>query len=596
MDLIERLQDMSARQPIEFLGGAYYEPIYSLVPKGDLENQVFMMREKIAQLFGQDPQGAWLTERVWDPDLHHAFEAAAIRYTVLDEASLKVAGGKLPNGGYIRSLRQQNHPIDFFISSKALRYAIPFRSPREVVQSLAAQGSTPRLSVFADDLEKFGLWPGTGDWVYKKEWLNRFFSALKSHPGICLETFRSYRERHPAAVHMDMPRSSYGEMMEWSGGDFFNFFDKYSESLYMKERMTHLSHVLSNGASKSLMPEELSRSKVSLYQSQCNCPYWHGVFGGLYLHHLRSSVFNKLIEADKPLGKLGESNLRQEASFERLDFESGVRVRARMPKQTGYFNPGSGGALEELDFLPKSVNILCSLRRRQEPYHEFIMPGLPGTGKLSAIHRILGVRQKGLRKKLHYDQFDKLSFMDHFFANEIGWNEFYTSRYRESGDFVGRPYQWTADGPNLILEREAFVDLRGDKRRFWVRKIFSSDRPGVLTAEYSVTNLSGGLVEAAMGTEFNFSIEDRSVLEGCSREAVREIQFQDSWHSLSVKLKTDRPTGVLVYPVQTVSESEEGMGLTLQGVSVLLQNPLRLDPDESWKQKIELFVAGSDDN
>ena len=35
-----------------------------------------------------------------------------------------------------------------------------------------------------------------------------------------------------------------------------------------------------------------------LYQSQCNDAYWHGVFGGLYLPHLRSAVYEHLIQAE----------------------------------------------------------------------------------------------------------------------------------------------------------------------------------------------------------------------------------------------------------------------------------------------------------
>ena len=35
-----------------------------------------------------------------------------------------------------------------------------------------------------------------------------------------------------------------------------------------------------------------------LYQSQCNDSYWHGVFGGLYLPHLRSAVYEHLIQAE----------------------------------------------------------------------------------------------------------------------------------------------------------------------------------------------------------------------------------------------------------------------------------------------------------
>ncbi|HBE44868.1 MAG TPA: hypothetical protein DDW17_05280, partial [Deltaproteobacteria bacterium] len=39
-------------------------------------------------------------------------------------------------------------------------------------------------------------------------------------------------------------------------------------------------------------------AKKLLFMAQCNDSYWHGVFGGLYLPHLRASVYNNLIEAE----------------------------------------------------------------------------------------------------------------------------------------------------------------------------------------------------------------------------------------------------------------------------------------------------------
>ena len=39
--------------------------------------------------------------------------------------------------------------------------------------------------------------------------------------------------------------------------------------------------------------------KKNIWAAQCNCAYWHGVFGGLYLPHLRHGLYEKIIEAEK---------------------------------------------------------------------------------------------------------------------------------------------------------------------------------------------------------------------------------------------------------------------------------------------------------
>ena len=55
---------------------------------------------------------------------------------------------------------------------------------------------------------------------------------------------------------------------------------------------------------KDLNAIDLENARDYLYAGQCNCPYWHGVFGGLYLPHLRWAVYKKLIKAEKLLRRL----------------------------------------------------------------------------------------------------------------------------------------------------------------------------------------------------------------------------------------------------------------------------------------------------
>lgn len=40
------------------------------------------------------------------------------------------------------------------------------------------------------------------------------------------------------------------------------------------------------------------QARLELYRGQTNCPYWHGVFGGFYLPHLRSTAYSSLIKAE----------------------------------------------------------------------------------------------------------------------------------------------------------------------------------------------------------------------------------------------------------------------------------------------------------
>ena len=62
------------------------------------------------------------------------------------------------------------------------------------------------------------------------------------------------------------------------GGFFREFFLKYPESHHLRARMLSVSRRVGDAD---------QAARVDLYQAQGNDPYWHGVFGGLYLPHLR---------------------------------------------------------------------------------------------------------------------------------------------------------------------------------------------------------------------------------------------------------------------------------------------------------------------
>ncbi len=577
-DFLDRLRAVSLTHEIEFLGGAYYEPIYGLIPPRDLRGQIARMSDKVEELFGRRPEGAWLTERVWDPGLVEVLSQVGVRYTVLDDAHFEKAGVPAPVTGYYTA-HQGPHAVDLFASMKALRYLVPFRDAREVMRHIRSLKTGPdRAVVFADDVEKFGMWPGTARWVYGEGWLDRFFTLLEEDAEVRPMTFSRFRETYAPVGKVNVPHGSYEEMMQWSGGGFYNFFEKYTESRYMKERMWEVS---------DRAAEDAEESKTALYRAQCNCSYWHGVFGGLYLHHLRASVFENLIKADAA---------RVTApGFEKLNFDSGARWQLRQKNIASFFNPGYGAALEELDFLPKNANLLCTLQRRPEPYHRFVMPGRKGKAAAAlSIHQMLGVKDKDLERKLCYDSFRKLSFLDHFFEHPIDREDFERNRYEDAGDFTEGAYETrleeSASGPVLHFERTGFVRSRGKKLPLRLRKSVSALGAGALRMEYRFTNEGSEALSAAFGVEFNFSIGEESLASGVSEEGVFERVFHDSWRGVEVVLRSKPEVSMAAVPLETVSESEGGIEGNYQQTAVLFQRALDIVPGGSVHHTFELEV------
>jgi alpha-amylase len=597
-DFIEVLKKMGSRGQLEFLGGGYYEPIYGAIPKRDLAGQIALMREKLKTIFGAEPRGAWLTERVWDPDLVSPLRKAGVEYTILDDLHLEMAGIESPVTGYYYA-KEGKDTLDLFASMKQLRYLMPFRKAEETIEFLLSSKAGPGDAfVFADDCEKFGMWPGTYQWVYEEKWLDRFLTHLEEERDrIKVFTFSQFKDRFKAKRAVRIPHASYSEMMEWSGGHFYNFFKKYPESRYMRDRMWHVSDLLEKTRSKNGTSADWKKAKEALYRAQCNCTYWHGVFGGLYLHHLRSAVFENLIQAEDILVKHGKKAGRKTAAPIRVEaLGSGDRLQLRQKHLVSFFNPEYGGALEELDYLPKSVNLMCNLQRHKEAYHEAVLKKVSSAaeGQPFSIHHMLGAKEKDLDKFLHYDVARRLSFMDHFFAEEVTLEDFSRSEYKEAGDFIGKPYRPAAKkraAPRVIdLQRDGEIRQGARSRPFRVSKMITPSGDAALSARYRLTNPGPGELRFVFGVEFNFSIGENFAMKGLYEKNVREWVLNDSWRGLAIKLAVSKESALVAAPVETVSESESGLERTYQELAVLLQRPFTLQPKETQEYVIELGV------
>jgi alpha-amylase len=591
---IAKVRKLVERGQIEILGGAYYEPIYGMIPKRDLVGQIQMMREKIRGHFGVDPEGGWLTERVWDPDLVKPLEHAGIRYTVLDDSHFEKMGMKLPVTGYYRTT-DGGKSVDVFASIKELRYLIPFRPAEDTIAFVRQTKAGPEdVFVFADDCEKFGMWPGTHHWVFKEKWLDNFFTGLEAATDIGLYTLGSFRRQFKAKRTLRIAHSSYNEMMQWSGGCFYNFFDRYEESRYMRERVWAVSEALDRLPSGNGSAEGVRKARQALYKAQCNCGYWHGVFGGLYLHHLRSSVFENLIRADGMMAEAAShaSLAAKGSQVQIVKLESGDRTVFRQKNTISFFNAQYGAALEELDFVPKNANILCTLQRRKEFYHDSVLKKTPSTAA-TAIHAMLGVKDKNLEKSLFYDPVRRLSFMDHFFERNISAVEFERSSYAEAGDFVGKPYKThVGRGEHKSAAFERTADLRLGRARTSLSLVKTAEPKGDsgLSVRYEMKNRGRRAAAFTLGVEFNFSIGEKEVGKGLKREGVRRWTFNDSWRKIAIELSSPYDCSLLATPVDTVSESECGLERTYQQLGVLLQRRFSLEPGETAEHLIEMDV------
>jgi alpha-amylase len=317
-DYLDRLAALVARGRIEMLGGPFYEAILTMIPSRDRIGQIDRYTRWLESRLGAEVRGIWVPERVWEQPLTSDLAAAGVCYTVLDDFHFKNAGlsDDELHGYYLTE--DDGQIIRVFPGSERLRYLIPFGQPHETTEYLRgiAERHPGSVVVFADDGEKFGTWPETKKHVYADGWLRRFFDELLAHRDwLRTSTLAEAAGDTLPAGRIYLPDASYREMTEWvlpvkqqmdfedlshelkgdprwariqrfvRGGYWRNFRIRYPEANEMYARMMMVSRQLDQAGRLGVCGEAFEGARRELYRGQCNCSYWHGAFGGIYLPH-----------------------------------------------------------------------------------------------------------------------------------------------------------------------------------------------------------------------------------------------------------------------------------------------------------------------
>lgn len=624
LDLIGNLIDSGIVEP---LCAGFYEPVLAALPKEDRRAQIQMMREYLHCRFGVWPQGLWLTERVWEASLVEDLCRMGVKYIIVDDRHFLTAGFS-PDALHTYYLTEEGgQRLAIFPIAQRLRYYIPFRPTGEVgayLRELAAAGHP--LAIFADDGEKFGAWPHTHALVYGEGWLRRFLKMIGKleADGVMSLTFGQALQRLPPAGVCYLPTASYVEMEEWTlppervwelqalkarlgsdlkrctafvrGGHWRNFFVRYSEANRMHKMVLRLSRELRSRSQVSALAEQ------EIYAAQCNDAYWHGIFGGLYLPHLRHEVWRRIARAEGILRK-GEPFT---VAVEDVDLDGRDEVMLHSDRFSCWLRPGRGGQIATYIHFGSETNYLNTLTRRREVYH--VVPGEPtttdsatgaGAEEGTGIHQLVKGRSAELDEALGYDAYERLAAIERCMPPDVDLAVFRQGGAAEWGDFVTGPFTWERDGGTFRLAREGRVAIPGRlSTSAGVTKIFRFAEGGRFTLTDQITNREAAAgIECSFGVEWNLFPAALALGGGICRvngqdvpwlaagewQAVDRITLVDQATQSALELSWDRPATLWAFPVETVSQSERGLDRTTQALCFFPHWPIRLRPGEAFE-------------
>lgn len=561
--LLDRVGRLVADGRLELLLSGLYEPILVALTRQDRLEQIDWMRQAIERRFGISATGLWLTERVWEPELAADLAQAGVRYALVDDRHFLISGFAHERLHAPFWTESDGKRVALFPIDEQLRYLIPFQPPTETVAYLRGlRGRGAALAVLADDGEKFGGWPGTKEWVYEHGWLAQFLeamSALIAAGEIRLTTLAAALAEVASGGLAYLPTASYREMEAWAlppdaasrlarlegdlgadrlagpdgalvrGAHWRNFLVRYPEANRMHKKMQALSALCRSRGNPA-------GARRAIGRAQCNDAYWHGVFGGLYLPHLRRAIWHHLALAE------GELRRGEPLGVERVDLDGDgfEEIWIHSAAFSALVSPRRGGAIEEYTRFHAGLNYADVLTRRREAYHEVPAEEAPqptGGRGAPSIHDI----ERGLRiaRVPPFDRDTRALFVDRVLPGDLTLDAFSGAQYEPVASWAGTPMEAE------VSETGGAVEVACRARGLEKRLRFRPD---------------GGLSVAYRWDPSAFP---------------RDAQFAPELslaHPLD--LTCTPPADVWSFPIATVSKSERGLDETVQGQSLTPRWPV----------------------
>ncbi len=347
----------------------------------------------------------------------------------------------------------------------------------------------------------------------------------------------------------------------------------------MHKCMLEMSEELEAEAGR-LNSTERESARDALYQAQCNDAYWHGVFGGLYLPHLRHAVWTKLSEVKEILNR----RTRESAKTVGGIWQAGAAAHFDSREVSATWDLKRGGVLSRFLFLRRKVNLLNTLARHEEGYDEKLKdmirqlrPGMFSTlleGRLG----VPSTKTRPAHEVFSYDKDERHAFLDGFFEPDSSQERF------ESRDlfkpWIGEDVQYRLLGTRLLIEYAWGL--------WQVTKEVSFLPQAGFQVSYRIRNTSGRTARIFFGTEINFHMPKPEKRAESGRS--QAVSFWDDVTKTLLVIESDRSCGFWHYPMETYHQSESGWEKTYQGTAVLPFVDMKLAEGDEFQWVMKFIV------
>jgi 4-alpha-glucanotransferase len=346
-----------------------------------------------------------------------------------------------------------------------------------------------------------------------------------------------------------------------------NFLAKYPEANALHKRMLIVSEEL---ARRSILDSsiEVRQAQQNLWRAQGNDVYWHGIFGGLYLPHLRADAYGSLLKAERLLAE------RHAAAGEQRDYDVDGNDEYIFRGNAGaVFVHTEGGAVIEWDIYASATNLVDTLARRPEPSHDTLRRAEKGgkllVGKASekssrSIHEAVRAKERGLTKMLDYDEGRRSLFQDSLKVGRAEPILLYAVPYTITPQREARTVSLILEPPARVLGGIAGLGIRKDLRiadeglSVGVRYRLRNDGEDEISLTFTSRIDLALVTDAGSGDVISLGTRKTSPGKALEHRNVPEVQVHSETRHFDVTFAIEPAADVVARPVYAVANSEHG--------------------------------------
>ncbi len=671
---LQRIRSLVNGKQLELLGGGWSGAFLGGLPDRDALSQLQLTARQLKRRVGVLPQGAWLTHGAWDPVLPRTLSRAGLSHAFLPDEAF-AAAGLLPRDleGPLLTEREGSTLV-LFPLDRSLDGLVPHRPVPDLIDHLRRK-ARPEFTItswFGDleDLAEKTRGKGLRTWLSQlmrkltthEHWLRTLFptQALQRYEHrrrVYLPTWFPPSLAETALEPDDVDRLSELRAVPASGWE--SFLSRYDEANRLHKALLRVSrevqrlraHLRKTGLDEA-RKQALERATEALCRAGSSDPIWHaqGRWVGVYDPALRQAAWRAVNEAERACQRVlgGQQDVRCERADHNGDGREEILIRT--PFLSAMVEPERGGVLSELCLWDLPGNLLNTLTRRPELYHDQLLrnamlPALideppeevitdtgegssePGPETQLLIEddeefesgRWDLIQPSGdlpLADRLQLDRGVRASFMDHFLGAETTLENLWRGQHAEEGDFSYGRYKVRKaetrgqDLAHLHLAREGLVRQAGTKgveeRLVQVTKHYRFHRVSPrVDVRYEISNRYHSPVRSTFAVELNLGLDGRvgdsvaiklddgrsiAVTKRGKVESVRQLAYVDKARQLAVRIAVEQPATLWFYPVECVVAGRGGLETVFQGPCLLLGWPVSLWGEERVRLDISLAV------